>query len=139
MQGIVSTSKVNELIWHALTANGVKDRWAHITWVWDECPIRMRNCIGKMETTDDSGRAVFKIRLSTDCFKFATEEQREHTIIHEACHVAECLRVGHAEHAQDAHGTGWKDAMTRAGYIPSSHTVIKMDATEDTKQIRNLT
>jgi len=81
---------------------------------------------------------VFKVYFSTDCFRFATETQRENNIIHEACHVAECLRVGNIEHHRDPHGLGWETAMLRTGYIPTAHTVLKVTKKER-RQIKNVT
>jgi hypothetical protein len=73
---------------------------------------------------------VFEIFFSTFNFIFATEWQRESTIIHEACHVTESLRVGEKQHAQDPHGEGWETAVKRTGYTPIAHAVLKMSEEE---------
>jgi len=139
MQGIVSTSKVNELIWHALTANGVEDRDCRVTWWWSSCPVKMKDCMGLMVTAKEPlTTPVFKVYFSTDCFRFATELQRENNIIHEACHVAECLRVGGVEHSREPHGPDWETAVLRTGYIPTVNTVLKVTE-EESRQIKNLT
>ncbi len=140
MQGIVPTSEVNDLIWHALTANGVEDRNFRVTWWWSSCSIGMKkNCIGLMTTeSEPSTIPVFKVYFSTVYFRFATEIQRKNTIIHEACHVTESLRVGGIEHLRDPHGPDWETAVLRTGYIPTAHTVLKVTE-EDRRQIEILT
>ena len=139
MQGIVPTNKVTDLIWHALTANGVEDRDFHVTWWWSSCPSKMKNRIGLMVTDREPLTIpVFEVYFSTDCFRFATEMQRKNTIIHEACHVAECLRMGSVEHVRDPHGPDWETAVLRTGYIPMAHTVLKVTK-EESGQIKNVT
>ena len=139
MQGIVATSKVNELIWHALTANGVEDRAFRVTWWWSSCPVSMKNCIGRVVTKREPLTIpVFEVYFSTVYFRFATEIQRKNTIIHEACHVTESLRVGGIEHLRDPHGPDWETAVLRTGYIPTATTVLEVTE-EERRQIKNLT
>jgi hypothetical protein len=98
----------------------------------------MENCMGKVVTDREPlPTPVFEIYFSTDCFRFATEMQRENNIIHEACHVAEYLRVG-TEHSREPHGPDWETAVLRTGYIPTAHTVLKL-TDEERRQVKNIT
>jgi hypothetical protein len=98
----------------------------------------MKNCMGLVVIEREPLQIpVFEVYFSTDCFRFATEMQRKNIIIHEACHVAECLRVG-IEHHRDPHGPDWETAVLRTGHIPTAHTVLKVTE-EEMRQIKNIT
>jgi len=126
MQTPISSDKVEELIWHALTTNGVEDADFLIDWSWSSASF-MKSRMGLLNLQRKPITIpVFEIFFSIFNFSFATEWQRENTVIHEACHVAECLRVGGVQHAQDPHGEEWKAAVLQTDYTPIAHTVLKM-------------
>jgi len=61
------------------------------------------------------------IRFSTPLWPKATEEERKHTIVHEACHIVDGYLNGMWElpkHERHPHGPRWKRYMRLCGQSP---------------------
>jgi len=77
-----------------------------------------------------------RIRLSTKFFAMASDAEKDETIIHEACHIADRYKLyklleetGISFFQKDSHGPTWRSLMRQVGY-PNVSPYHCMDTTQ---------
>lgn len=60
----------------------------------------------------------YHLTFSRLLFSRATDYERRGTVVHEACHASELIRVGKEKHMEACHGFDWETAVLRTGYEP---------------------
>lgn len=110
----MTDQEVEDLVRHALTANMVEAKLVTLSWSWSDRIGKWMGCCccSRRDPRD------MHIELSSILFPRATDYERRNTVIHEACHAVENLRVGVAKHAAASHGFDWETAVLRTGYEP---------------------
>lgn len=115
----MTNEEVDELIRHTFTANMVEDKLDLVTWVWSD---EIGSCMGECAFPRGPRKQhYFLLRFSSVLFPRASDYERRGTIVHEACHATEIIRVGLYKHYAQVHGFDWETAVLRTGYEPSQN------------------
>jgi hypothetical protein len=128
MKHSMTDQEVEDLIRHAYTVNMVEDKLSLVTWAWsDKLGRRMGCCCCSVGDKND-----LHIMLSSVLFPRASDYERRNTVIHEACHATENIRVGIKKHAENNHGFDWETMVLRTGYEPFQYHTVDIEGVEET-------